>query len=125
MDQLRNWAYGWPKDDGFIGKVIDLKLQPGTLIDRYGAPTGRFVSPVGPSFGSRALAGPEGYENYYVDEVLRPLDVKSGAASLWFGEVGGARQYILPGRIVQLIEQGALRRVKVVPGSKKWGRHDP
>ena len=94
-------------------------MQPGTLIDRYGAPTGRFVSPAGPSFGARALASPEGYENYYLYEVLKPLDVKSGPASPWFGEAGGATQYTLPGKIEELIEQGALRQVKAVPGTKK------
>ncbi|MFC6803607.1 TNT domain-containing protein [Deinococcus caeni] len=66
-----------------------------------------------------ALSSLESRKSHYLYEVLKPLDVKSGPASPWFGEAGGATQYTLPGKIEELIEQGALRQVKAVPGTKK------
>src|SRR2546423_14585827 len=42
-----NGRYRFPPNDGFKEAPQEVTLAPGTLIDRYGQPGGRFLSPAG------------------------------------------------------------------------------
>ncbi len=102
----------WPKRDGFKGKVIDVTLEPGTIIDRYGYDTGSFVSPYGTSYTQRALPPGTNLKPYSVFEVVKPLNVKSGEVKPWFGEEGHGIQYMFNQPIYKLLENGTLRRIE-------------
>lgn len=86
----------WPPFPGSVNQIEhDIVLQPGTRIDRFGAPQGTFLSPAGTSYSARALKPGTMADDYYVYEVLRPLPVKAGEVRPWFGESGGGTQYRL------------------------------
>lgn len=69
-------------------------IPKGTIIDRYGAnDTGKYFSPDGSSYESRALPPfmrDMPYERY---EVVKPFEVKSGTVAPWFDEPGMGKQY--------------------------------
>jgi hypothetical protein len=124
-------AWIWPPGtDGFDFKkgppfgVPDrtkITLKPGTVLDRFGYATGRFLAPVGVSFSSRALppqaldtpdhAGTwKDYEgktgagiqnliippsNYHVYCVQNAFSVDAGPIAPWFGQPGRGTQYVL------------------------------
>jgi len=95
--------------DGFFANFRKVEtLQPGTLIDRFGARDGFFVSPAGTLFSRRGLPP----ENFTLPlnrlEVVRPLDVDAGIAAHAFGG-GGGIQYKLPSSVDELIEGGVLK----------------
>ena len=104
----------WPPNGGFHGSPVKQVLQPGMLIDRYGAPTGRYLSPAGTPFGARAL--PPDFlktQDYRVYEVLRPLEVEAGLIEPWFGQPGMGTQYKLSVPVKALLDSGVLREVSV------------
>ena len=111
----------WPPKDkypnGFDGPTETKTLQQGEVVDRFRGDTGsypdpdrgRFLSPAGESFESRALSS-SSFDNAYSQyEVAKPFDVTSGKAAPWFGEAGGGTQYFTGGQNVQqLIDGGYL-----------------
>lgn len=111
LEDLQNRLFQWPAENGFIGAIKPLTVKPGVFIDRYGPPTGKFVSPKGHNYGSRALPYPEDPTAYHVYEVLKPLQTQAGEAAPWFGAPGGAVQYTLPRSVGELIAEGVLREV--------------
>ena len=102
------WAQA--PNDGFLGGWRTTEtLQPGTLIDRYGAETGRFFSPAGTSLEARALPWGQGPLNGY--EVLKPFDVQGGIVAPAFGQAGLGVQYMSPQTVADLIEGGFIKPV--------------
>ncbi len=103
----------WPKNAGFAQSARQT-VRPGTILDRYGTPSGRFLGEPGASVSARGMAaGTEGmpYTQY---RVLKPFEAQVGPAAAVpeFGAMGGATQY-LPGESVQwLVDQGFLGAVK-------------
>jgi hypothetical protein len=87
-------------------------LESGTMIDRYGGPSGYFASPKGTPFGARALPDEALEKPYLQYEVLKPVNVNSGKATPWFGQPGLGTQYEFSKSIQQLIDDGVLRGVK-------------
>jgi hypothetical protein len=102
------WAQAPHK--GFLGGWSQPEtLQPGTIIDRYGAETGRFFSPAGTSFEARALPAGSGPLNAY--EVLSPLEVQGGIVAPAFGQPGLGIQYMSSQPAADLIEAGVIKPV--------------
>lgn len=102
------WAQA--PNNGFLGGWITTEtLQPGAVIDRYGAETGRFFSPQGTPFGARALPAGSGPYNAY--QVLKPFDVQGGIAGPAFGEPGLGVQYMSSQTVADLIEGGFIKPV--------------
>ena len=102
----------WPKNNGFKGTPQNEILKPGTIIDRYGSNTGKYTSPVDTPYEMRALAPGTDQNPYSVYEVVKPIQVKSGEIAPWFEEPGGGIQYLLPETVKDLLESGAIRRIK-------------
>jgi Tuberculosis necrotizing toxin len=95
----------WPPDDGFAaGTKYNTTLKTGSVVDRYGGPTGTYTSPKGASYGSRALPYDKSQMPYKQYEVLRPVPVEAGKAAPWFGEAGGATQYKTGMTIQELLD---------------------
>jgi filamentous hemagglutinin len=88
----------WPPNLGRVGPVEIVDLQPGTVMDRFGLPYGRFLAPQGTPFEARAL--PSTYEAakpYFMYEVVKPIPgVTQSRALPWFGQSGMGVQYELP-----------------------------
>jgi hypothetical protein len=100
----------WPPNDGFLGKPERVTLQPGTLIDRYGYESGRFVSPQGVPIQMRSLAPGTENKPYNIYEVIKPIEGLRGTTNPWFDQVGGGIQYKLDMTIQELLAGGFIRR---------------
>jgi len=83
----------WPPNDGCAAAPVAATLPAGTLIDRFGSETGRYFSPRGESFASRALPYVCSRMTYTVYRVQKPLKVMACKAAAWFDEPGGAEQF--------------------------------
>jgi hypothetical protein len=104
--------YIFPPDDGFAAPPQDVTLAPGTMIDRYGQPGGRFLAPTGTPYEARAMPYDRSKMDYYRYEVLKPLPVKAGTAAPWFDQAGGGVQYKTELSVQQLIAEGYLREIR-------------
>ena len=96
---------------GFDGVTKAVKLPPGTRIDRYGYPGGKFASPEKMPIPQRSLAPGTTAKPYNVYEVLKPLDARAGKIAPWFGEPGGGTQFEFSKSIQELIDEGFIRKV--------------
>jgi Tuberculosis necrotizing toxin len=105
----------YPPNNGFDGPVSNTTLAPGSKIDRFGRPDGRFFSDAGTPFENRAMPGGGPPSQYTMYEVLKPLPVQSGKIAPWFGQPGGGTQYVLKeGLTVQkLIDDKIIRKIDV------------
>ncbi|MDR0419469.1 MAG: TNT domain-containing protein [Prevotellaceae bacterium] len=112
---------GWPPNDGFIEINIDI-LRVGCKVDRYGGyldsqyifrDNGKFVSPKGASYASRALlASDSAKKSYCVYEVKKAIpNVNKGKAIPWFKQEGQGMQFKLPAGIDSLLKTGHLKRI--------------
>lgn len=104
-------AVRWPPDDGFRGAAVPIVLPPGVLLDRFGADSGRFLSPKGAAFAARALPTVCATQPYSVFRTATPLPAWIGRAAPWFGEPGGATQLQTDATVRQLLDDGVLVRV--------------
>lgn len=99
-------------NNGFAGTPAAETLQPGTVLDRFGGDGGRFLSPAGTPFESRALSPDSLGAPYRAYEVMRPLPVQSGGIAPAFGMPGGGTQYFTGGSSVRdLVNGGYLREL--------------
>ena len=99
----------WPANNCFEGKPSTTTLQPGARFDRYGNPSGTFVSPEGTLYGARSLAPGSANAPYNSYEVIKPFDVQSGTVAPWFDQPGGGIQYQLPMSVQSLLDQGFIK----------------
>ncbi|NJP90424.1 glycohydrolase toxin TNT-related protein [Nonomuraea sp. FMUSA5-5] len=111
----RDNNYRWPRNNGFDGPPVDLRLNSGDRFDRYGYDPaldgGRFVSPAGTAFETRALDRSARSRRLTTYEVTRPIDVQYGLVRPWFGQPGGGFQILLPNGIDSLLKNGDIRVV--------------
>lgn len=98
----------YPPRNGFQlgpdGRPVSIKfeLQAGYRIDRFGNPTGAFLSPVGTPYANRAIPplnlntpANSPLANYRSYCVIKPFSVDAGPAAAWFAQPGGGVQYVL------------------------------
>ena len=92
----------YPIDDGFLnGKYDFSELNVGDEIDRFGSNgSGKFFSPNGSSYGSRALPPFMSEQPYTSYKVIKKFDVKFGKIAPWFGERGLGTQYFSDTKIL-------------------------
>lgn len=109
IDEAGNIKY--PPNDGFAGIPERITLKPNTLIDRYGNPTGTFVSPKGTAYSQRALPAGSNLRPYHVYEVIKPLECQGGKIAPWFDEIGGGIQFKFEKSIKQLLDEGYIKEV--------------
>ncbi len=91
----------WPSNAGFASSTRQT-IKPGTVLDRYGKPSGRFLGEPGSSISARGMApGSEGMPHMRY-RVLKEFDAQVGPAAAVpdFGAAGGATQYA-PSKTVQ------------------------
>jgi hypothetical protein len=103
--------YSFPQRDGFAGRPKAIVLRAGTVIDRFGQPTGNFLAPADASYMGRAVPYDRLKMPYYRYEVVKPLRVQAGKAAPWFDQPGGGMQYKTSERVQVLVERGYLRQI--------------
>ncbi|WP_448886383.1 PAAR-like domain-containing protein [Citrobacter telavivensis] len=102
----------YPPNDGAHGPVSNTTLEPGTTIDRYGLPRGKYASPVGTPYTMRAL--PPGTDSgpYTVYKVMKPIpNVAESKIAPWFGEMGMGTQYKLEHSVQSYLDSGHLQKM--------------
>lgn len=99
--------------DGFINGEYKIEtLQKGKIIDRYGENDGRFFSPVGTDYESRALPPFMEVKPYKRYEIVVPFEVKSGTIAPWFDQPGGGTQYLTEYTVDELLKFGYIIEIK-------------
>uniref|UniRef100_A0AAU2VCY5 TNT domain-containing protein n=1 Tax=Streptomyces sp. NBC_00003 TaxID=2903608 RepID=A0AAU2VCY5_9ACTN len=110
-----NTSKGWFDYPDFMGFVNGTQKayipKVGEQWDRFGAPTGGFLSPTGVPFAQRAIPPANlefeaGKSSYHVYEWVRPWsdiakygkagDIQAGKIAPFFEQPGGGTQYLLP-----------------------------
>ncbi|MCZ7433349.1 TNT domain-containing protein [Streptomyces sp. WMMC1477] len=107
INQQGKFRWNYPDYDGFLtvthnGKKYPLRapqtLTVGTYVDRFGGPSGRFISPAGTSFASRSLP-PDALNgrlnNYHCYQVTTAFKVDAGPTAPAFEQPGDSIQYHL------------------------------
>jgi hypothetical protein len=94
-----NWAL--VPDDGFLnGERVAMEMRTGDLLDRFGGPQGRFLSPAGTPYAERSLppsninGGAPNFD-YHVYEVVRPFTADVGFIAPAMGQDGGGLQVFI------------------------------
>jgi hypothetical protein len=103
----------WPPNGGFASSARET-IQPGTILDRYGSPNGRFFGEPGATVSQRGMAPGAEAMPYTKYRVLKPLDTQAGpaAGAPQFGATGGAKQYLAGNSIQWLLDNGFIEVVK-------------
>jgi hypothetical protein len=88
-----DWDKHAPNGGAVPGTQQVITLQPGTKVDRYGPPSGTYLSPEGIPYDARALppgAKADGYTQYTVN---KPFTVEKAEVAPAFNQPGGGVQY--------------------------------
>jgi len=103
----------WPKNAGFASSTKK-RIKPGTILDRYGSETGRFLGEPGATVSQRGMA--QGTEKlpYTRYRVVKPFDAQVGPAAPVpsFGASGGSPQILPTKTVKQLVDEEFLERIK-------------
>jgi hypothetical protein len=102
-------GYRFPPRDGFTRAPKSVRLKPGTLVDRFGHPGGRFLAPADASYMGRSVPYDRFKMPYYRYAVVRPLRVAAGTSAPWFDQPGGGVQYKTDRPIQALLDRGDLK----------------
>nr|MCR5748346.1 TNT domain-containing protein [Lachnospiraceae bacterium] len=79
----------YPANNGFWGNSFDHTLSAGIRIECYGNEYGTYAGYENTPYTGYSYAPGSKYDTYSVYEVVKPVNVKCGAAYPWFGEKGG------------------------------------
>jgi hypothetical protein len=86
-------------------------LERGTVIDRFGDPNGRYLSPAGTPFDDRAIPGDSLDKGYHRYEVVREIPAWMGGIAPAMGFPGGGIQYLSPHSVEDLVLAGYLKEI--------------
>lgn len=101
-------SYVWPDNDGFLGEIFNITLEPGMKVDRYGPFTGMYIAPEGIPNENRALKPGTEKGKYAIFKINKPINVQSGRIAPWFGQPGGGIQYKLYETVEELLKYGYI-----------------
>lgn len=96
-------------------KVIE--VPAGTLVDRYGEPDGNLVYAMNTPFEQRSLVPEWISRRYHLYSIARPIGAIEGIAIPWFDQPGGGTAYVLDGSIEDLLKNGDLSPLLVLPNT--------
>lgn len=102
----------WPSSGGFATSRTGI-LRRGTVIDRYGSPSGYVAGRPGDTVSQRGLPpGSEGrpYTQYEVVKTIRGAEIGTAAPVPAFDAAGGGRQYTFGGQSIQDLVDGLYLR---------------
>ncbi|OJJ42100.1 hypothetical protein ASPZODRAFT_20787 [Penicilliopsis zonata CBS 506.65] len=118
--------YSQPPENGFVlsttpaGKPIlgNTTLPVGQKLDRFGSEFGTFMSPLGAPYIERSLP-PQNLDtsdgrypyNYHVYQITKAIPVQIGPIAPWYEQPGMGTQFVMPSRVIDLVNNGYLRRL--------------
>jgi hypothetical protein len=109
--------YAWPPGQSFPEGGCDhgeaVRLEPGTILDRFGGNEGRVFSVPGTSFAARSLPPDALTAGYHRYEVLRELPMWWALSTAWFGQPGGGVRYRACYPAADLVALGFLKEITV------------
>ena len=90
----------WPICDGFVENTItQVTIKKGTILSRFGSPSGEFLGASNDSFEARSLAPFSDYRinkdielHYY--KATEDFEMTAGKIAPWFDFRGGGTQYL-------------------------------
>ena len=93
-------AVNWPICDGFVENTItQVTIKKGTILSRFGSPSGEFLGASNDSFEARSLAPFSDYRinkdielHYY--KATEDFEMTAGKIAPWFDFRGGGTQYL-------------------------------
>jgi hypothetical protein len=85
----------YPPNGGFASTPAKRMAEVGEMFSRDGGEGGRFLSSVDAPFEGRSLLNASLYEGHHVYQVLQPFELEDGEVVPWFGQPGGASQYLI------------------------------
>ena len=93
-------AVNWPICDGFVENTItQVTIKKGTILSRFGSPSGEFLGASNDSFEARSLAPFSDYRinkdielHYY--KAMEDFEMTAGKIAPWFDFRGGGTQYL-------------------------------
>jgi hypothetical protein len=106
--------YAWPPAEAFPEGACApdtaeaVVLEPGTMIDRFGDPTGVVLAAAGTPFAQRSLPPEYRFHGYHRYQVCRPLPVWRAVSAAWFGQPGGAIRLRTTYPVLDLVALGYL-----------------
>ncbi|KAB2341302.1 TNT domain-containing protein [Actinomadura rudentiformis] len=86
----------------------EIELPAGTIVDRYGAPTGNVTYALRTPFAERSLPPEWANHPYHSYRLQRTCRVLTGIAVPWFDQPGGGTAYVFPRSIADLLADGTL-----------------
>lgn len=109
--------YAWPPAEAFPEGACApdtaeaVVLDPGTVLDRFGDPTGVVLAAAGTPFAQRSLPPEYRFHGYYRYVVCQPLPVWRMVSAAWFDQPGGGVRFRTTYPILDLIALGYLNDV--------------
>jgi hypothetical protein len=103
-------VYAWPPADGSAStdRVEAFLLEPGMVLDRIGADSGRILAQAGTPFAQRSLPPEYRHRTFRRYRVLRWLPVWRSVSAPWFGQPGGGLCYRVTAPVADLVALGYL-----------------
>jgi len=98
----------YPPNNGALGESTNTYLMPGDLIDRFGSPYGRYLSPTGTPLSMRALPPNANLSIYTQYQVAKPFSVSAATVAPYYGDLGFGTQYLAPLPVNTLLKWGIL-----------------
>ena len=109
---------GQAPNNGFVESPEELErngkcdLSKGSIVVRYGSERGSFVTDLGTSYSKLSLPYDKDSIEYHEYRVNTEISCLKGTVAPAFGEEGGGIQYMTNESISELVESGALVRVR-------------
>jgi hypothetical protein len=124
-DPKAYWIY--PGDSGFTVNTEKLPIEGnmtlpvGQKLDRFGSEYGNFMAPLGAPYIERSLPPSNLFApkdssfpyNYHVYEVTKEFVALVGPIAPWFEQPGFGAQLMVPMKVLDLIDQGFLKRLEL------------
>ncbi|WP_339083116.1 TNT domain-containing protein [Pseudomonas sp. TMP9] len=104
----------WPSGGGFVSSTQQA-VPPGTIIDRFGKPSGRYAGTPGATGSQRGMvpgADQGQYTQYRVIKLIDDVKVGPAAPVADFGATGGATQYKFRQSLQRLLDNKYLEVVR-------------
>lgn len=107
----------WPENNGFLYSLKG-ELPPKFALDRYGEEgilnekngRGRFTAPYGTPYEQRAVGYRPEADSYHAYETVVAVPVEQGPSVPWFGQSGGAWQFLHPENMTTMLASNKIIR---------------
>lgn len=86
-------------------------IPAGTILIRYGPPTGNYTAPVKTKYENLSLPYKQDENEFHTYIVQKPVVAIKGIVAPWFDQPGGGIQYYTEDNVATLLSSGKLREI--------------